>query len=413
MKKINARAGIARFHAARAGAGTGRSRTRPVAPPLTAEEARRDPRLDLRPLAAYVLAFYTETVAFWQRWYVEVPWAGSNVPDILEYLEQACEILRPDVPAGAAAGIVRVMDRIRFLDQLVANAQGWTKKGRYALYEFAPELIETHRRDIKIEASRYNDGSRPYHAWGSLGQAIGRWDYDRDVSDLPGYPEDLPLAAFADLRWVARLAASLPGRDRARSPHAARLADLVDEQSYPDAASICRAFGQYFPEASAGPSAARQGDSWLWNAMRYVHGNLLEELVYYPAEPDRAPDFAGSALQPVAAEPDRPPGFAGPALQPVAAEPDRPPIPTSPRWDAQTGVLFFGDQEVRTVAGNAEQGIAVLDAFQAAGWPESIPNPIRVRDRGKLSDTIKNLNKGLRLIRFRRRLDLVIWTALE
>lgn len=72
-----------------------------------------------------------------------------------------------------------------------------------------------------------------------------------------------------------------------------------------------------------------------------------------------------------------------------------------PRWDAASGKLYLGNQLVRRVRllqhpSNVQQ---ILDAFQAAGWPRQIKNPLG-GDQQTLHQTLRSLHTGLSGLRF-------------
>jgi hypothetical protein len=86
-----------------------------------------------------------------------------------------------------------------------------------------------------------------------------------------------------------------------------------------------------------------------------------------------------------------------------------------PRWDRVRGELYFRGELVRTVRGRtvATRLVAILNAFQDAGWPEAIKNPLPPgRDDQAIYQTIKVLNSGLRLIRFKVRDGKIRWEPL-
>jgi hypothetical protein len=81
-----------------------------------------------------------------------------------------------------------------------------------------------------------------------------------------------------------------------------------------------------------------------------------------------------------------------------------PPRPPSDRpvWQAETGQLRAGDGVIRRVRvmrepSNIQQ---ILDAFQSAGWPNRIDNPLPLGQQ-QLHQTLRSLNRGLAKVRFR------------
>ena len=74
---------------------------------------------------------------------------------------------------------------------------------------------------------------------------------------------------------------------------------------------------------------------------------------------------------------------------------------TKPLWDKDRFELRVGDQVVRKVRPLAKNIIKVLDSFQEEGWPETIYDPLSGDIWSIRHDTIRSLNEGLSLIRFR------------
>jgi hypothetical protein len=81
-----------------------------------------------------------------------------------------------------------------------------------------------------------------------------------------------------------------------------------------------------------------------------------------------------------------------------------------PRWDAESGELRVGDEIIRRVIPRAKSVRQVLDAFERQGWPRRVDAPFESSARTAaqarysglwLHDTIKSLNNGIMLIRFR------------
>lgn len=77
-----------------------------------------------------------------------------------------------------------------------------------------------------------------------------------------------------------------------------------------------------------------------------------------------------------------------------------------PRWDAVGRLLWFGRRLVKRFVVPATNQDVVLAAFQDAGWPEVIDDPLPrtpgIDARVRLHNTIKHLNHchECRLIRF-------------
>jgi hypothetical protein len=83
------------------------------------------------------------------------------------------------------------------------------------------------------------------------------------------------------------------------------------------------------------------------------------------------------------------------------------PARTRPRWDGQARELAWKGRLIKWLRHIACNQTAVLDAFEAAGWPRNIDNPLpRMTQRNAKKcriETIKSLKLGLvsETIRFR------------
>jgi hypothetical protein len=85
-------------------------------------------------------------------------------------------------------------------------------------------------------------------------------------------------------------------------------------------------------------------------------------------------------------------------LRAAIDEPVEPPR-TVPRWDAASGKLYFRGEIVRTVTRRGTNMRLILDAFDDAGWPLWIYNPLPGgADSGKLRQTLYDLRKTLKAI---------------
>ncbi len=73
------------------------------------------------------------------------------------------------------------------------------------------------------------------------------------------------------------------------------------------------------------------------------------------------------------------------------------PCPYRPRYDSVHRKLFLGDEELRQFFRKAENQMPILEAFEAAGWPPRIENPLsrakKLEPERRLSDAVKALNK--------------------
>jgi hypothetical protein len=68
------------------------------------------------------------------------------------------------------------------------------------------------------------------------------------------------------------------------------------------------------------------------------------------------------------------------------------------RWNKADRTLWIDGEAARTYGRHAPKQFAVLDAFEAAGWPLSIPKPLKY---SSLKDAIDELNHGLASSKFR------------
>lgn len=74
---------------------------------------------------------------------------------------------------------------------------------------------------------------------------------------------------------------------------------------------------------------------------------------------------------------------------------------TIPNWDSNLMTLFWGKQIARRVSNNAKNVVAILNAFQEEMWPFKIDDPLPGgRNPERLRDTLKQLNKDLKHLRF-------------
>ena len=83
--------------------------------------------------------------------------------------------------------------------------------------------------------------------------------------------------------------------------------------------------------------------------------------------------------------------------------PTPPPTPEHPNWHRESGELRSGAQVIRRVRVMASPSNIqlILNAFQAAGWPSRIDDPLPDGpDQQRLHQAILSLNEGLDSIRF-------------
>ena len=73
-----------------------------------------------------------------------------------------------------------------------------------------------------------------------------------------------------------------------------------------------------------------------------------------------------------------------------------------PFWNNGDGTLRYGKHLARTVRVMAQPSNIqiILDAFQAANWTTTIPNPLAKKDQQRLHQALRSLNGGLRRLRF-------------
>jgi hypothetical protein len=67
--------------------------------------------------------------------------------------------------------------------------------------------------------------------------------------------------------------------------------------------------------------------------------------------------------------------------------------PPRPRYDAKQRELWYGDELCRHYKRPAPNREKVLNSFEELGWPDRIDDPL---DRGKLADTVRDLQRDLR-----------------
>ena len=87
------------------------------------------------------------------------------------------------------------------------------------------------------------------------------------------------------------------------------------------------------------------------------------------------------------------------------AESSQQTTPTKPRWDRSQGTLWFGDLAARKlrICSTPSRIERVLNAFEQNNWQPSIEQPFGRNRQSDLHAIVNQLNRGLRLIRFRVR----------
>lgn len=76
--------------------------------------------------------------------------------------------------------------------------------------------------------------------------------------------------------------------------------------------------------------------------------------------------------------------------------------PEKPSWNENSlQLLFKGEIVRRVVRRNAAKNIlCIVRAFEEAGWPDCIDDPLSHHDPQDLHASIQSLNKGMRMLRF-------------
>ena len=86
--------------------------------------------------------------------------------------------------------------------------------------------------------------------------------------------------------------------------------------------------------------------------------------------------------------------------------------PSHPVWHPDRGELRLGNRLIRSVrmTRNPTNVRLIIEAFEAAGWPARIENPLSYGE-DELYETLRNLNRDLKLIQFRAQEDgeAVVW----
>jgi hypothetical protein len=75
-----------------------------------------------------------------------------------------------------------------------------------------------------------------------------------------------------------------------------------------------------------------------------------------------------------------------------------------PNWNPTTGRLCWGNRTIRQYRRGsiAKNVTAILNVFEEEGWPEHVLDPMPGgKDSQRLHDTVRTLNKDLKVIRFR------------
>jgi hypothetical protein len=327
--------------------------------PIEVTRAMLNPAIDLRPWAAYQLGHESQAlragqIVFWERTFEDLP-LQDNVPLSDCYLQKALNLLAPDIPPRVSVRINGVLDKLCRLNAELSRQ--WELAGGHPGPPFgdgsAPGEVLWWR--LVCLAKQALDQRHPNRPWFEFGWAFGSW-------------------------W--RLSADTTNpRSRARAV-------------WP----IVKAAGRLPPSEVRG-QAALQALADLAAARR--NGATLRELVQrcwalWPPEYDESGD--GCGLTTIIMSLDEQVCH---HLVRLPCSPVTPPEPSRPRWDAEQGVLLYEDQVVRKVRPFpvATNIIKVLQAFETAGWPRQVEDPVKMGQQA-LHETIRSLNKYLRIIRF-------------
>lgn len=87
----------------------------------------------------------------------------------------------------------------------------------------------------------------------------------------------------------------------------------------------------------------------------------------------------------------------------LPAKEDRAPSPkVVPSWNKDRGELSLDGNVIRRVRrGVGHRIVAILDAFEAGGWPDRIPTPLTLKDDQQMREAVYSLNDRLQAIHFR------------
>ncbi len=84
-------------------------------------------------------------------------------------------------------------------------------------------------------------------------------------------------------------------------------------------------------------------------------------------------------------------------------------IPPVPHWNARDGELWWLGHCIKMFKKGAEAQRALLDVFEASGWPRTIKDPLSLgyakNRKVRLHNTVQNLNRGLAEHSIRYRMD--------
>lgn len=94
-------------------------------------------------------------------------------------------------------------------------------------------------------------------------------------------------------------------------------------------------------------------------------------------------------------------------------EPPSPPEPVLPRWDARAKELWLGDAKIVSYSRHAPAQFSILEAFQKAGWSQTVEAPRRLTSLKDAVDALNEKVANTRLRFYRREYDKVLeWRLL-
>ncbi|MBL8793365.1 MAG: hypothetical protein JNM56_05655, partial [Planctomycetia bacterium] len=291
----------------------------------------------------------------------------------IEQLDEAVVKLANDVSVnvyGELQSLLREQDEYwNRIHQMIAGQAADPESARVAETQHEKQQRLAVLVDLALEAAG------ALIPWCKLGAAVGALQVQ-----LHNREGDEPLPPLEPLLDSLR---SLPETSTAVCPAAATLLDLAARQPSPSPREL-------LTQALLLPAEAKRLQVYREEADSHVLLQLLLKL--------------DSALQR---------GLLGvPELPPSDSEA----LPSSgekPQWNKERGELRWQRQLARKVVLRAKNIVAVLDAFEAQGWPFKIKDPLapppdphvapkyqRTSNSLRLHETIKTLNDGLRHIRF-------------
>jgi hypothetical protein len=328
-----------------------------------------------KPLAAYRLGLLSRTFDLWSSLFNQFHDEETAVSVCLaiEQLDEAVLKLANEVSVnvhGELQSLLREQGRYwAGIHQMIAGQAGDPESARVVdtQHEKQPRLVVLV--DLALEAAG------ALVPWCKLGAAVGALQVQ--LHNREGDETLPPLELLLDsLR-------SLPETSSAAVPAIATLLDLAARQPSPSPREL-------FTQALLLPEEAKRLQVYREDADSYVLLQLLLKL--------------DSTLQRgLLGVPELPPS--DPKALPSSGE--------KPKWNKERGELRWQRQLARKVVLRATNIVAVLDAFEAQGWPFKIKDPLapppdphvamkhqRMSNSMRLHETIKTLNDGLRLIRF-------------